>query len=74
MGLKEDLELISQFPRVKMVGFQEGKLCHVELFPTISPVQTQVLPEATDMPPDDVMLFASTPTFDEMVDKANNKE
>lgn len=42
----------------------------VEFFPpliTQPQVQAHTVPMVSDMPTDDVMLFASTPTFDEVV-------
>lgn len=80
MGLKETLDLLMQYPRIKTVEIdQDAKGCmSIEFFPPLSAIQPSTqgvsMLGTNDMPPDDVMMFASTPTFDEMVEAAKVKE
>lgn len=71
--LRDALELLRKYPRVKKikVDFEKQLIHEIEFFEPHRKPQVQEqesLPRPTnDMPPDDVMLFASTPTFDEMI-------
>ena len=58
------LTLLKNYPEVKTLKYNT---LHLEL--SRSPVvqETKLPTEADNMPPDSVMLFASTPTFDEMM-------
>lgn len=75
MGLKETLDLIMQYPRIKHIGFDcdTGNIGHVELYPSQPQVQSQQLPMANDMPPDDVMMFAATEDVDELMEQRKAK-
>ena len=77
MDLKTFLELMTSYSSIKKVEFFEsGPVKSIELKDATPVGQNpqeliKALSSSPDMPPDDVMLFASTPTFDEMV---NQKE
>lgn len=69
MGIEISKNLLEQIRSagVKMIGFQNEQVVHIEFFPTTPEVQASALPPALDMPPDDVMLFAATEDPDELM-------
>ena len=68
MGIKETLDLLMRYPRLKSAQFSpDGEVLAVELIPEAAPVQAAQLPLTNDMPPDDVMLFAATEDIDELM-------
>lgn len=74
MGLNQIILDIIAEPRIKAISFgQEGAVTSLELYPA-SPTQPVVqgasIIGSNDMPPDDVMLFASSPAFDDIVEAA----
>ena len=77
MELKDMLIDLSHVVRLKSIKFRDnGSVESLELYPLIQiQEQPKVEPQSTealvnDMPPDDVMLYASSPVFDQMVDEA----
>lgn len=75
MGLKETLDLLMQYPRIKTISVdQDGKgATTIEFFPPTPEVQASSISSALDMPSDDVMLFAATEDPDELM-KSRNQE
>lgn len=72
MGLKETLDLIMKYPRIKTIAYGEvpGKypeIVNIELYPDQPQVQTSQFPMINDMPPDDIMQFAATEDIDELL-------
>jgi hypothetical protein len=69
MGIESNKFLINQLRAsgVKVIGFHEkGGVAHIEFFRDTPQVQAVTsMPQVTDMPPDDVMLFAATEDPDE---------
>lgn len=66
--LKEMLNMLRDYPEVWSVKYRgmEISLTRPEPEQISTEVQPAKIPIDTDMPPDNVMLFASTPTFDDM--------
>jgi hypothetical protein len=77
MNLKQTLELLATYPNIKKLSIHGEELLEVEYYPSAAQAQSSVdLIKAlggNDMPSDDVMLFASTPSFDEMLDQPKDE-
>lgn len=80
MDLAEVLELQRKYPNLSKVSFNynTGQVDFVEftcggsLKPKVVAQDPKVL--MNEMPPDDIMLFASTPTFEDMIDESKRGE
>lgn len=85
MELEEILALLAKYPNVKSIKIvpQDDWVHEIEFFyPNVGSenlIKTEVEPQSVsalinDMPPDDMMLYASTPTFDEMIDESKESQ
>lgn len=77
MDLTQILELLKQYPSVSHIELANGGGVKISFFPPKGSVEVKAAPyplDLAEMPPDDVMLFASTPTFDDMVDASQTKD
>ena len=70
------LDITKRYPNVQSVSIHKDGSMSVHLYATkkVEVVTTEPMPMIDDMPPDDVMLFASTPTFDQMVEDSKKQE
>ena len=67
MGMKETLDLVMSYSRIKAISFEGDKIFHVDLYPEMPTVQPINLTQTNDMPPDDVMIFAATEDVEELM-------
>ena len=65
--MKETLDLVMSYPRIKTIDFDGDRVIHLELYPEMPTVQPINLTQTNDMPPDDVMLFAATEDVEELM-------
>lgn len=72
--LTEMLDIIASRPRIKSISVtqDDAGIINIELFPATPQVQAYDIGKVvgkglTDMPPDDVMLFAATEDVDELI-------